>query len=173
MLDKMWSWSAGLILAALMTAIWVYPKLLAGLDVHPVLGWAEARSGWSFFDPGLRYFSGVVTALAVLLILFPRTRLIGAVAALAVSLFYFVLHNTPWLGMNVPEYQALMGALQAGRSVAEIEALGLTHDYSGHMVLTLTNMVLAFMVLAVEVTSRRKAREKAKAKTVQPKYGFA
>ena len=169
LLNKMWSWSAAVILAALMALLWVYPKLMAGLDVHPVLGWAEARSGVSFFDPGLRYLSGAVAAASVLLLLFPRTRLAGAVGAFVVSLFYFVLHNTPWLGLNVPEYGALMSALAAGRTAAEIEALGLTHDYSGHMVLAFTNLILAGMVLAVELTMRRQAREK----KPTPKYAFS
>lgn len=168
LLDKMWSWSAAVILAGLMALLWVYPKLMAGLDVHPVLGWAEARSGISFFDPGVRYVTGALAAVSVALLIFPRTRLIGAIGAFVVSLFYFVLHNTPWLGLNVPEYNALMSALEAGRTAAEIEALGLTHDYSGHMVLAFTNLILAGMVLGVELTMRKKAKEKAE----KPRFAF-
>jgi hypothetical protein len=168
LLDKMWSWSSAWILAALMAAAWVWPKLVAGLDVHPVLGYVEARSGVAMFDPQLRYVIGGVVAVSALALLIPRTRLVGAVGALLVSLFYFGLHLSPWLGSDVPQYGPLMQALEAGRTAEQIAALGLRTDRAAHLSLVTFNIVLAAMVLTFEVKFRR---GKAEPKVV-PKVAF-
>ncbi|MCR5874781.1 hypothetical protein LRS10_11750 [Phenylobacterium sp. J426] len=124
---KLWSVSGAAMLAISLVAFWVWPKFAVG-DVHPIFGWAEARTGAGWLDPTGRYIFGVAAAaLAVLLVLRP-TRLAAAGVTLAVSLGFVVLHLTPWLGWNIPDYGPLTAALAAGQAVAEIEALGLKGD---------------------------------------------
>ncbi len=170
MMDRMWGWATGYALAALLLVAWAYPKLLAGLEVHPVLGLAEARSGIAFFDPELRYVIGGAVVAAALMLLVPKTRLAGGAIALLVSVFYFALHVSPWLGADIPSYGALMAALEAGRTAEQIQALGLGTDRAAHLSLVLTNLVLAGMVVAAEAM-RLRARTAKVETTLKPAFG--
>jgi hypothetical protein len=170
MMDRMWSWATGYALAALLLVAWAYPKLLAGLEVHPVLGLAEARSGIAFFDPELRYVIGGAIVAAALMLVIPKTRLAGAVVALLVSVFYFGLHVSPWLGADIPSYGPLMAALESGRTAEQIQALGLGTDRAAHLSLVLTNLVLAGMVVAAEVM-RLRTRTRPSEAPLKPAFG--
>ena len=157
-LNRMWSISAGALLAGSLLALWSWPKFF-GVDTHPIFGWAEAQTGAGWLEPGLRYAVGALAAVVALLVLLPKTRLIGAWSALAMSTAFVVAHMTPMLGVNVPSYTPLMEALAAGRTVAEINALALPTDKGAHFTLALVNLGLAAVTVAAEFALRRpKAR---------------
>lgn len=61
------------------------------------------RSGIFLFEPYIRYLTGIgeLTA-AVLLLLLPRTRLVGALIGLGLLVGAIGFHLSPWLGINVP-----------------------------------------------------------------------
>jgi len=60
------------------------------------------RSGISLFEPVIRMLTGVAEITTALLILVPRTRLLGALAGLGVLVGAIGFHLSPWLGINVP-----------------------------------------------------------------------
>lgn len=153
-MQKMWSLTAALILAASVVAMWVWPKFFGG-GPHPIMGWAELNSGAAWLYPVGRWGFAALAAIAVALLVIPRTRMIGGWTALALSVTYMVLHSTPWLGWNIPEYGPLTEALAAGRSLAEIQAMNLGTDYGAHGTLTMVLAVLAGMVIIAERTLRK------------------
>jgi len=60
------------------------------------------RSGFSFFEPYVRIFTGVAELAVALLLLIPRTRLLGALGGAGLLLGAIGFHLSPWLGINVP-----------------------------------------------------------------------
>ena len=60
------------------------------------------RSGFSFFDPFVRMFTGVAELAVALMLLIPRMRFIGTFAGTALLLGAIGFHLSPWLGINVP-----------------------------------------------------------------------
>lgn len=60
------------------------------------------RSGISLFEPGIRIATGLAEIGAALLLVLPRTRLLGALAAVGIVGGAIVFHLSPWLGINVP-----------------------------------------------------------------------
>jgi hypothetical protein len=89
------------------------------------------------------------------LVLLPRTRLIGAWLALALSFAFLVAHVTPMLGVNIPAYTPLMEALAAGRTAEEIAAMGLKTDKGAHFTLAMINAGLAAVTIAAEYALRK------------------
>jgi len=61
-----------------------------------------SRSGISLFEPGVRIATGIAEIGTALLLLLPRTRLFGALAAVGIVGGAIVFHLSPWLGINVP-----------------------------------------------------------------------
>lgn len=61
------------------------------------------RSGIALFNPEIRYFTGMSELLIALLILIPRTRLIGSLGGIGLLLGAIGLHLSPWLGIYVPK----------------------------------------------------------------------
>ncbi|ASJ73551.1 hypothetical protein [Granulosicoccus antarcticus] len=59
------------------------------------------KSGFAFFEPGFRMFSGVLEVLAGILMFHPRTRGAGAVLASGIVAGAVVFHLSPWLGTKV------------------------------------------------------------------------
>ena len=153
-LNRMWSVSAGVLLALSLLALWSWPKVF-GVDTHPIFGWAEAQSGVSWLEPGLRYAIGAVAFVIAVLVLIPRTRLAGGWAALTLSVLFIAAHLTPWLGVNIPAYTPLMEALAAGRTAEEIAAMGLKTDKGAHMTLAFINAGLAVVMLGAEYAMRK------------------
>ncbi|MBL8770668.1 MAG: hypothetical protein JNK30_04745 [Phenylobacterium sp.] len=145
-----WSLTSAWLLAASLIAVWVWPKFI-GLEIHPIFGWAEARSGVGWLEPNGRYAVGVLAGALAVMLLIRRTRLVAGWAALGLSLVFTLLHLTPWLGINIPDYGPLMESLAAGRSVAEIEALGLKGDRGAHFTFAIINAGLAAMVVGAEM----------------------
>lgn len=60
------------------------------------------RSGLSFFDPYVRWFTGASELAVALLLLIPRTRFLGALGGVGLLLGAIGFHLSPWLGINVP-----------------------------------------------------------------------
>ena len=60
------------------------------------------KSGISLFEPVIRMLTGVAEISTALLILIPRTRLLGALAGLGVLAGAIGFHISPWLGISVP-----------------------------------------------------------------------
>ena len=60
------------------------------------------RSGFSFFEPYLRWFTGVSEIAVALLLLIPRTRFLGALGGAGLLVGAIGFHLSPWLGINVP-----------------------------------------------------------------------
>ena len=83
------------------------------------------KSGFAFFEPGFRMFSGVLEVLAGLLMFHPRTRGAGATLASGIVAGAVVFHLSPWLGTKL--------AMEAG----------------GEPSYTLFLMAIAFLVLAL------------------------
>jgi hypothetical protein len=154
--SRIWSWAGAVLLALSMVSLWVWPKFV-GVDIHPIFGWAEAQTGLAWLEPNARYVVGAVAGLLAVLVVVPRTRIWGAVGALALSAAFIVAHLTPWLGWNIPNYGPLMEALAAGRTAAEIEALGLKGDRGAHLSLALINAGLAVLILAASRPRAAKA----------------
>jgi hypothetical protein len=154
MLDRMWSTVAAVFLAMLMLALWVWPKFF-GVEVHPIFGWAEAQTGAGWLEPGLRYVVGGAALLIALALFFDRTRLAAGWAAFALSLAFIIAHASPMLGVNIPSYEPLMAALAAGRTAAEIQAMGLPTDKGAHMTLAFINLGLAAVLLMAEHAMRK------------------
>jgi hypothetical protein len=69
---------------------------------NPVFQYLATQSGIGLFEPGVRMTTGLAEISAALLILIPRTRMYGALLALAVLLGALVFHLSPWLGINAP-----------------------------------------------------------------------
>ncbi len=59
------------------------------------------RSGLGFFEPGIRILTGIAELGAAALLILPKTRLFGAMGAVAVIGGAIVFHLSPWLGVNV------------------------------------------------------------------------
>jgi hypothetical protein len=156
--SRVWSWGGAVLLVASLVTLWVWPKFV-GVDIHPIFGWAEARTGIAWLEPNGRYAVGIAAALIAVLVILPRTRVLGATAALALSALFIVAHMTPALGWNIPNYGPLMEALAAGRTAAEIQAMGLKGDMGAHLSLALINAGLAVLVLVAD-RSRRPATER-------------
>ncbi len=60
------------------------------------------RSGIFLFEPYIRYLTGVGELTAAVLLLLPRTRLVGALIGLGLLVGAIGFHLSPWLGINVP-----------------------------------------------------------------------
>ena len=59
------------------------------------------RSGISLFEPVIRMLTGAAELGAAVLLLIPRTRLFGALGAVAIIGGAIMFHLSPWLGINV------------------------------------------------------------------------
>lgn len=60
------------------------------------------RSGFNFFEPYVRMFTGVAELAIAVLLLIPRTRLLGALGGVGLLIGAIGFHLSPWLGINVP-----------------------------------------------------------------------
>ena len=69
---------------------------------NPIFEIIADRSGISLFEPVIRMLTGVAEIGTAILILIPRTRLLGAFAGLGVLVGAIGFHLSPWLGINVP-----------------------------------------------------------------------
>lgn len=99
---KTLSWLLALFLVvALLTIVdWtLFPPTPSQNVVFPTL--AE-RSGYALFEPTGRLATCGAEILAVLLLVLPPTRRMGAALSLCVSGCAVALHASPWLGIQIP-----------------------------------------------------------------------
>jgi len=68
----------------------------------PVFQYIAEHSGMAFFEPQVRLATGAAEITAAVLILVPRTRILGTLLALAVLGGALAFHLSPWLGINAP-----------------------------------------------------------------------
>lgn len=59
------------------------------------------KSGISLFEPYVRMATGAGELAAALLLIMPKTRLFGALGAVAIIGGALVFHLSPWLGISV------------------------------------------------------------------------
>jgi len=60
------------------------------------------RSGIDLFEPVIRMATGVAELGTAALLLMPKTRKLGVLAAIGVLIGAIGFHLSPWLGINVP-----------------------------------------------------------------------
>lgn len=168
MMERVLSWTFGLMLAALLFAVAI--QKFVGLDPNPVFGLIEARSGLAFFEPGMRYFTGVLEMIAVALTLWPATRMRGAQLGLLVAAGAIAFHLSPWLGVQIPRLQDLSAALAQGRTAGEIAAMNLPTDKGAMFLLALAIAAVAVASIFVE---RAKFKAEHAPKVRRPMGAFA
>lgn len=59
------------------------------------------RSGIALFEPLIRMATGAGEIVAALMLLLPKTRLLGALGAVAIIGGAIIFHLSPWLGISV------------------------------------------------------------------------
>jgi hypothetical protein len=148
MLERNLCWALTLVLSALLLTVSL--QYLLGPTPNAVFGLLAARSGHALFEPDARYLTAGLQLLAVVLLLWPRTRFIGAGLAVAVALAAIVIHLTPWLGINLPNPKATTAALAAGMSAADIDAMHLPTDKGAMFLLALAISVLGMATIFLE-----------------------
>ena len=148
MMERVLSWALGLTLALLLFAV-AFLQMSASTP-NPIFGLIAARSHIPLFEPWGRYLVVLLEVVALIGVVYPRTRPRGAILALIVALGAIVLHLSPWLGVQLEQGPAVSQALAQGRSAAEIAAMGLPTDKGGMFLLSLAIGVLAAGTLFVE-----------------------
>lgn len=143
------SWGLSLGLAGALVGMVGLPKLI-GPDPNPIFALIAGRSGIALFEPYLRYATGVAEIAAAVLLIWPRSRQIGALLASAVTLGAIGFHLSPWLGVELPNMADLMVLLQQGKSVAEIDAMALPTDGGALFMTALAFLAAALAVLWLE-----------------------
>ena len=136
-------WALALALAGAFVFMVGLPKFF-GPSPNPIFALIAGRSGLDWFEPYVRYATGAAELLAAAALVIPRTRRLGALVAGAVTVGAIGFHLSPWLGVQIPEMGQLVAELQAGKSVAEIDAMNLPTD-GGMLFYT----AIAFLVTAV------------------------
>ena len=94
--------NATLILSFIVAAGFIFFGVQKFGATNPIFSIIADRSGISLFEPVIRMLTGVAELGTALLILIPRTRLLGAFAGLGVLIGAIGFHLSPWLGINVP-----------------------------------------------------------------------
>ena len=168
MMERVVGWAFTLTLAVLL--LFEAASVFFGPSPNAVFGLIASRSGLAFFEPGMRYFTGVLEVLAVLLLVLPRTRAAGAFLALAVVLGAICFHLSPWLGISLPQPAALSAALAEHRTSTEIAGMNLPTDHGAMFMLALAIAVLSVAVL---LTERAKLRAALMPKAKRPAGAFA
>ncbi len=90
------------------------------------------RSGISLFEPVIRMTTGAAELLAALLLILPKTRLLGALGALGIIGGAILFHLSPWLGVNVAmapgaEPTPVLFAMAVGSFLLAAATLIMTH----------------------------------------------
>ncbi len=168
MMERVLSWALGITLGVLLLIV-AYQSLM-GPTPNAIFGMIALRSGIHFAEPWGRYAVTALQLLAVLLVIIPVTRSRGAMLALVLSAAAIVLHLSPWLGVQLPQGPAVSQALAQGKSLADIQAMGLPTDKGAMFLLAVAIAILAVGVIFVE---RAKVQAIAKAKTKRPIGAFA
>lgn len=148
MIERVLSWALAITLAALL--LFVAYQQLFGPTPNPVFGLVAVRSGIAVFEPWARYATALAELVAAGLVLWPRLRAQGAMLALAVTVAAIAIHLSPWLGIAVPNPEAVAEVSGHGRTMAEIFAMPLRTDKGAMFLLALFIAVLSGVTVAVE-----------------------
>ena len=168
MMERVLSWALGLTLAVLLLVVAFLQ--MSGPLPNPIFGMIALKSHISLFEPVGRYLVAMVEAIALIGVVYPRTRSYGALLSLLVALGAIVLHLSPWLGVQLAQGPAVSQALAQGRSAAEIAAMGLPTDKGGMFLLALAIAVLSAGSMFVE---KAKVRALSVKKVKKPIGAFA
>ncbi len=168
MMERVLSWALGLTLAVLLLIVAFLQ--ITGSTPNPVFGLLAARSHIALFEPWARYLVVLLEVVALLGVIYPKTRSQGAILALVVSLGAIVLQLSPWLGVQLPQGVAVSQALAQGKSAAEIAAMNLPTDKGGLFLLALAIAVLSAGTMFVE---KAKVRAMTTKKAKKPIGAFA
>jgi hypothetical protein len=167
-MERVLSWALGLTLALLLLVVAFLQ--ISGPTPNPIFGLIAARSHISLFEPWARYLVVLLEVVALLGVVYPKTRSRGAILALALSLGAILLHLSPWLGVALPQGSAVSQALAAGKSAADIAAMNLPTDKGGMFLLALAIAVLSAGTVFVE---KAKIRALSMKKSKKPIGAFA
>lgn len=168
MMERVLSWALGLTLAVLLLIVAFLQ--MSGPTPNPVFGLLAARSHIGLFEPWGRYLVVLLEVVALLGVVYPKTRSQGALVALVVSLAAIVLHLSPWLGVQLPQGAAVSQALAQGKTAAQIAAMNLPTDKGGLFLLALAIAVLSAGTMFVE---KAKVRAMTMKKAKKPVGAFA
>ena len=168
MMERVLSWALGLTLAVLLLIVAFLQ--ITGPTPNPVFGLLAARSHIALFEPWARYLVVLLEVVALLGVIYPKTRSQGAILALVVAIGAIVLQLSPWLGVQLPQGAAVSQALAQGKSAAEIAAMNLPTDKGGLFLLALAIAVLSAGTLFVE---KAKVRAMTTKKAKKPIGAFA
>jgi hypothetical protein len=148
MIERVLSWTFAITVAVLL--LFVVSQQLLGPSPNPVFGLVAVRSHIAFFEPWGRYATALAELVAVGLVLWPKMRIRGAVLALAISVVAIAMHLSPWLGIAVPQADAVASVAGQGRTAAEIFAMNLPTDQGAMFLLALFIAGLSGVTIAVE-----------------------
>lgn len=155
MMDRVLSWSFALGLAAFL--LFMSFQKFFGLDPNPVFGLIEARSGIALVDPWLRWLTGLLELVAAGLVIWPATRIRGAMLGALVALGAIAFHLSPWLGWRVPLPEQASAALAAGATPEQMANLPTDQG-----ALFLLALVIGALAVASYVTERNLVRQKSR-----------
>lgn len=113
-------WVLGLALAAFFIYMGQF-KFYPG--ANPVFTKIAAESGISLFEPIVRMLTGVAEIVCGLLLILPRTRLLGALLGFCILLGAIGFHFSPWLGIDVPELGKMLFYMALGGMALNIIVL--------------------------------------------------
>ena len=168
MSERVLSWALGLTLAVLLLIVAFLQ--MSGPTPNPIFGMIAARSHIALFEPYARYLVVLLELVALIGVVYPKTRARGAVLALVVVLGAIVLHLSPWLGVQLAQGPAVSQALAQGKSAADIAAMNLPTDKGGLFLLALAIAVLSAGTMFVE---KAKVRAMSTKKAKKPIGAFA
>lgn len=94
--------NAALVLALIVAAGFLFFGVQKFGAENIIFATIAEKSGISLFEPVIRMLTGVAEIATALLVLMPRTRLLGALAGLGVLVGAIGFHLSPWLGISVP-----------------------------------------------------------------------
>ena len=90
------------LLALVLAAFFARMGLAKFGEHNAVFQYIAQQSHMAFFEPQVRLMTGAGELAAALLLVLPRTRIAGALLALALLGGALGFHLSPWLGINAP-----------------------------------------------------------------------
>ncbi len=95
---KILTWGLVIVLAAFM----VFMGMQKFGEANPIFQYLASSTGMPIFEPGVRMLTGIAEITAAVLLVWPRTRIFGALLAAAVLGGALGFHLSPFLGINAP-----------------------------------------------------------------------
>ncbi|MFK8025264.1 MAG: hypothetical protein AB8G26_15005 [Ilumatobacter sp.] len=121
---------------------------VAKFTVGHVFQYIEYQSGLDVFYPYVNNATGVAEIAVGLLILIPRTRLVGATGAAAILAGAVAFHLSPWLGVSMPT------GLVDGAAAPWTEADFATTTTSVTFVLAIVTLIRSVTIIQTERRAR-------------------